>query len=779
MCFKVSNYIGENLPACAEVQVVKIYRIDFYAEMRRQMKWKQQSNRVTAWCLTVAMCLSMLFSFGQPAVAKAEELSVTLSNPVIEAEKGYVQWDCIYFGNYWQEKYIPQPGNMPEEGEEDVVHIDDDGTRYIVRTDKSCYKYEPLKWRILSVSEDGTDAFVMADKTLDGKALHSNYSETVTTDTVTWENSDVREWLNHTFMETAFSEKEQEAIAVTEIDNLSYSSYYGGDLEDGTPTEDRIYLPSLDDMVNREYGFVNNFNPTDDPTLKGFSATQTRQADSTDFAQWGEEGYKAKGYLLRTPGAFQGYILRAEDDGEIPTDRIFSTTVDDEGHGIRPVLHLDLTKTELWKYAGRVRQDKTEIAPDAPLAVPTEAPTVQPGVTMAPGQVYPKNPVVYPEDLSKNTWDCIYFGKYYNTKIIPSALAQTWQDDTLQVDENGEYFVSHEKGYFLFEPIKWRVLSINEEGTDAFLMADQVLELAPYSHQKDVEVTWEKSDVRQWLNTEFLNVAFSDAKQEKILNSTVTTADNKWSGESGGNDTTDKIYLPSIEELLDTVYGFSSDEKEGDTRRHLTTDYAKAEENLDWVNSDPGVYWLRSPGSKKGCPATVGFLGDGEILTENDKEVNQKVGVRPVMHVDLSDTALWTYAGQVTPAGVVVPKEEAPEQTEPPVQTEPEKNPQQAAGTKIKRPGKPAIKKLKNLKGKKVSVILSKKISGVTGYQVAYAAKSSMKGQKKKFFKGSSVTVKGLKKKKTYYFRVRAYVKQNGKTVYGSWGNKKNIKIKK
>lgn len=60
---------------------------------------------------------------------------------------------------------------------------------------------------------------------------------------------------------------------------------------------------------------------------------------------------------------------------------------------------------------------------------------------------------------------------------------------------------------------------------------------------------------------------------------------------------------------------------------------------------------------------------------------------------------------------------------------------------------------------------------------MAYAVKSSMKGQKVKSFKGNSVTVKGLKKKKTYYFRVRAYTKKNGKTVYGDWSSKKSIKI--
>lgn len=759
------------------------------------MKMKQRSKKTVAWGLTAAMCLSLLFTSGHLAVIKAEETdteesAVTLSNPVIEPEKGYVQWDCIYFGNYWQEKYVPQPGNMPEEGEEDVVHTDDDGTKYIVRSDKSCYKYEPIKWRVLSVNEDGTDAFVMADKTLDGKAFHSNYSETVTTNTVTWENSDVREWLNGTFMTTAFSPEEQEAIKTTEIDNLSYSSYYGGDLEDGTPTEDRIYLPSLDDMVNPQYGFINNFNPSDNPIDNGFSDTETRQADNTDFAGWGEEGYKTGGYLLRTLGAFEGYVL-CTDGGEISTASIFSTAVDDEGHGIRPVLHLDLTKTELWEYAGKVNQDKTELAPDATPAVPTECPTAQPAVTMAPGQTYPKNPVVDATDLNKNTWDCIYFGNYYNTKIIPSVLALSNDDDTVQTDEKGnQYIVRREQGYFQYEPIKWRVLSINEDGTDAFVMADDVIDLAQYYNDSSVEITWEKSDVRQWLNSSFISSAFNEEEIDAIKETTVTTADNKWSGEAGGNDTKDKIYLPSIEEMLETSYGFSSDETEGDTRKITATDFVGVGGTPKEPVAGAMVYWLRSPGIAKGYPAQVGDWGEGSIPTELGvmmPTAADYLGVRPVMHVDLSDTTLWTYAGQVTPKGVVVPPEETAEPAQNPQTTEPTQNPQttepaqnlQTTEPEVKRPGKPKIKKLKNKKGKKVVVTLSKKVSGATGYQVAYAKKSSMKGQKIKSFKGTSVTVKKLKKKKTYYFRVRAYTKKNGKIVYGKWGNKKKIKVKK
>ena len=751
------------------------------------MKLKQRSKKAVAWGLTAAMSFSLLSAPGQMVVAEAAKtasdgMEAALSNPVIEAEKGHVVWDCVYFGNYWQNKYIPQPGNRPEEGEDDIVHIDDDGTKYIVRADKSCYKYEPIKWRVLSVSEDGTDAFLLADKTLDGKAFHSNYSETVTANTVTWENSDVRGWLNGTFMETAFSSEEQEAIVAAKIENLSYSSYYDGGMEtsakDGAPTEDRIYLPSLADMVNQEYGFINNFNPTDDVTEHGFSETEVRQADAADFAKSGEEGYKTGGYLLRTLSPFDGYVF-GTDGGEISVTQLFGTTVDDPGHGVRPVLHLDLTKTDLWEYAGKVKQDKTVIAPDATPAVPTERPAVQPGVTMAPGQNYPKNPVVDETDLNKNTWDCIYFGNYYNTKINPSVLALSGDDGMMQTDEKGnQYIVRREQGYFQYEPIKWRVLSINEDGTDAFVMADEVIDLTHYYEDGSVEITWEKSDAREWLNNSFITTAFNEKEMSAIKETTVTTADNKWSGEAGGNDTNDKIYLPSIEEMLETSYGFSSDEKEGDTRRIAVTDFAEVGGTPKEPFAGAMVYWLRSPGNKAGYPARVGSWGDGEILTESMWDnAAQNLGIRPVMHVDLSDMSLWSYAGQVTPKGVVVPKgEDASASPEPTVKPDPTEKPQPTA--EAKKPGKPVIKKLKNVKGKKVTVTLSKKVSGATGYQVAYAEKSSMKGEKKESFKGISVTVKGLKKKKTYYIRVRAYTKKNGETIYGNWSSKKSIKIR-
>ena len=90
-----------------------------------------------------------------------------------------------------------------------------------------------------------------------------------------------------------------------------------------------------------------------------------------------------------------------------------------------------------------------------------------------------------------------------------------------------------------------------------------------------------------------------------------------------------------------------------------------------------------------------------------------------------------------------------------------------------------AISKLAADKGK--VTVSWKKISGVTGYQVAYSLKSSFSGQVKKSVKGAtrkSLVVKGLKSRKTYYFRIRTYKTVNGKTYYSSWSKAKKVRVK-
>ena len=103
------------------------------------------------------------------------------------------------------------------------------------------------------------------------------------------------------------------------------------------------------------------------------------------------------------------------------------------------------------------------------------------------------------------------------------------------------------------------------------------------------------------------------------------------------------------------------------------------------------------------------------------------------------------------------------------------------ANTKKTKVGKPVIKTVTNKKGKKIKIVLKKKISGAKGYEVAYSTNKKFKKSVKKVrFTGTSKTISKLSKNKTYYVKVRAYkLDSNGERVYGSYSSVKKVKIKK
>lgn len=90
--------------------------------------------------------------------------------------------------------------------------------------------------------------------------------------------------------------------------------------------------------------------------------------------------------------------------------------------------------------------------------------------------------------------------------------------------------------------------------------------------------------------------------------------------------------------------------------------------------------------------------------------------------------------------------------------------------------------KAKNVKGKKVKLTW-KKAKNASGYQIMYAMNKKFTKSKKtvniKKAKTTSKLIKNLKKKKTYYFKIRAYKNVSGKKNYGTWSKVKSVKIKK
>lgn len=96
-------------------------------------------------------------------------------------------------------------------------------------------------------------------------------------------------------------------------------------------------------------------------------------------------------------------------------------------------------------------------------------------------------------------------------------------------------------------------------------------------------------------------------------------------------------------------------------------------------------------------------------------------------------------------------------------------------GTKISKAAKNKTKATVKWK-KQASKMTS---SRITGYQIRYSTKSSMKNAKKvtvKGYKKTSKQIKGLKKNKKYYFQIRTFIKTRKGTIYSKWSKKKAVK---
>ena len=225
------------------------------------------------------------------------------------------------------------------------------------------------------------------------------------------------------------------------------------------------------------------------------------------------------------------------------------------------------------------------------------------------------------------TWDCIYFGNY-------------WQNDT---NGDGKADQNDKK-----EPIKWRVLSVN--GNDAFLLADKNLDAKPYNKER-TSVTWATCTLRTWLNDTFLNTVFTSAEQAAIKNTTVVNEDNLYFGTEGGVNTIDKVYLLSIAEASNTAYGFNGEFRtDSETREAKNTVYAKECGALTVrIREGNGWWWLRSPGCNCDFASSVHGNCCGYDYGDNVRTVDN--AVRPALHLNLSSSNLWSYAGKVTAEG--------------------------------------------------------------------------------------------------------------------------------
>lgn len=200
-----------------------------------------------------------------------------------------------------------------------------------------------------------------------------------------------------------------------------------------------------------------------------------------------------------------------------------------------------------------------------------------------------------------------------------------------------------------WEPIIWRVLTVEED--TALLLAEENIDACAFC-EGDGDGSWENSHIRDWLNGYFLENSFTQKEREAIETSFIVTKENPDYGTYDGNETFDKVFLLSVDEVMNPNYGFSS-KKEGDTGRcSQNTPYtAIGGTDGDKMRSAgmADYWWLRTPGVDDGKSAIV--TDTGYVVTHGLPNSYRKCAVRPAIRLNLSDETLWRHQGLVDEKG--------------------------------------------------------------------------------------------------------------------------------
>ena len=216
-------------------------------------------------------------------------------------------------------------------------------------------------------------------------------------------------------------------------------------------------------------------------------------------------------------------------------------------------------------------------------------------------------------------------GEYPQTKVTDEELV-TKLDSITQTDAQGYVSYGREKyqkkqnawsGTWLkVEPIQWRYLS--RDGKNVQFVSEKVLDDHVWNttdHGDEAYLNnYKLSDIRKWLNSDFLEQAFYyDSSLVQTVNVDNSAESTGISGNpSACEDTQDKVYLLSYKDINDEDYGF-------------TDDASRIAYNAD---GNSRYYWLRSPKSTY----DLSYYYDYNALALSSYGcVSNDLGVRPAL----------------------------------------------------------------------------------------------------------------------------------------------------
>lgn len=236
--------------------------------------------------------------------------------------------------------------------------------------------------------------------------------------------------------------------------------------------------------------------------------------------------------------------------------------------------------------------------------------------------------------------------RFSNDEIVASYA---W--NAKESDEKYNYY------YYRVEPILWTVKSTGEEGV--LLESDYVLDVVNYRTKgtfkiknnvyytvEDGEITenyansWEESELRSYLNGEFLTTAFDERQRSMLrVHQTKNGHETQYYSQAqyaDGDDTEDNVFVAAYRDLFeeDEAYDESSE-----TRRKKGTDYVRGSGG---TFTDGYVeYYTRSAGSSSARVGKIDSEGkfdrDGSMFSEKNEKGETLSGVGFAPYVLLSN----------------------------------------------------------------------------------------------------------------------------------------------
>lgn len=235
----------------------------------------------------------------------------------------------------------------------------------------------------------------------------------------------------------------------------------------------------------------------------------------------------------------------------------------------------------------------------------------------------------------QNGSDC-YRGVCFTSYRPYYVSGSAYERDSYQ-DENG--YTANQVYWFKFEPIAWSIL--HEDDDTMLLLCDMILDSQAFQVQNGSAANnYAESTVRAFLNEIFFETAFSSLQKQIIL--TTAVSNNVASTGAGNNpyacaDTSDKVFLLSVQEAADAAAGFNDAQYDYDTKRaKAPTEYAKAMGTYVSPNGSTagnGRWWMRSPQSSSASYVRLADCGGPINFLNAD---NTAVGVVPALRIQKS-----------------------------------------------------------------------------------------------------------------------------------------------